>query len=157
MYFPVQGGTRRYKEVQGGTWWYKEQYKEVQDSMYWNVLACTNPGPTVQPGPVMLPCGWIRCCNSARPIARQLHLMTAMQAQACFNQPLVLPLAAGPKRGSSGGGVGGAGASAGGALAAAGAAGSAAAAVQGRRPAAERRRRVVGWNVFGHAVLSLNQ
>jgi len=42
----------------------------------------------------MLPCCWIRCCNSARPIAlywRQVHLMTAMQAQACFNQPLVLP------------------------------------------------------------------
>ena len=90
----VQGGTRRYNQVQGGTWWYKEQYKEVQDSMYWYVLVCTNPGPTVQPGPGMLPCGWIRCCNSARPIAlywRQVHLMTAMQAQACFNQPLVRP------------------------------------------------------------------
>ena len=94
MYFSVQGGTRRYNQVQGGTWWYKEQYKEVQDSMYWYVLVCTNPGPMVQPGPGMLPCGWIRCCNSARPIAlywRQVHLMTAMQAQACFNQPLVRP------------------------------------------------------------------
>ena len=88
MYCTVQGGTRRYNQVQRGTQWYKEQYKEVQDSMYWYVLVCTNPGPTVQPGPGMLPCGWIRCCNSARPIAlywRQVHLMTAMQAQACFN------------------------------------------------------------------------
>ena len=94
MYRYVLFGTRRYEQVQGGTWWYKEQYKEVRDSMYWYVLVCTNPGPTVQPGPGMLPCGWIRCCNSARPIAlywRQVHLMTAMQAQACFNQPLVLP------------------------------------------------------------------
>ena len=48
MYCTVQGGTRRYNQVQGGTWWYKEQYKEVQDSMYWYVLVCTNPGPTVQ-------------------------------------------------------------------------------------------------------------
>jgi len=95
MYRYVLFGTRRYEQVQGGTWWYKEQYKEVRDSMYWYVLVCTNPGPTVQPGPGMLPCGWIRCCNSARPIAlywRQVHLMTAMQAQACFNQPLVLPI-----------------------------------------------------------------
>ena len=94
MYRYVLFGTRRYEQVQGGTWWYKEQYKEVRDSMYWYVLVCTNPGPTVQPGPGMLPCGWIRCCNSARPIAlywRQVHLMTAMQAQACFNQPLVRP------------------------------------------------------------------
>ena len=94
MYWYILYGTRRYEQVQGGTWWYKEQYKEVQDSMYWYVLVCTNPGPTVQPGPGMLPCGWIRCCNSARAIAlywRQVHLMTALQAQACFNQPLVRP------------------------------------------------------------------
>jgi len=50
MYFSVRGGTSK--------------YKEVRDSMYWYVLVCTNPGPTVQPGPGMLPCGWIRCCNS---------------------------------------------------------------------------------------------
>ena len=33
---------------------------------------------------------WIRCCNSARPKAlywRPVHLITLMQAQACFNQP----------------------------------------------------------------------
>jgi hypothetical protein len=38
----------------------------------------------------MLPCCWIRCCNSARPIAlywRLHHLITLMQAQECFNQP----------------------------------------------------------------------
>ncbi len=40
----------------------------------------------------MLPsgCCWIRCCNSARPIAlywRLQHLITLMQAQECFNQP----------------------------------------------------------------------
>ena len=79
MYWYVLFGTRRYEQVQGGTWWYKEQYKEVRDSMYWYVLVCTNPGPTVQPGPGMLPCGWIRCCNSARPIAlycRPVYLIT---------------------------------------------------------------------------------
>jgi hypothetical protein len=39
----------------------------------------------------MLHCCWIRCCNSARPIAlywRLQHLITQMQAQECFNQPL---------------------------------------------------------------------
>jgi hypothetical protein len=38
----------------------------------------------------MLPCCWIRYCNSARLIAlywRSQHLITLMQAQACFNQP----------------------------------------------------------------------
>ena len=51
----------------------------------------------------MLPCGWpgIRCCNSARPVAlywRPVHLITLMQAQASFNQPLVRPLTTGPTR-----------------------------------------------------------
>ncbi len=38
----------------------------------------------------MLPCGWIRCCNSAQPRVlywRLQHLITLMQAQACFSQP----------------------------------------------------------------------
>ncbi len=38
----------------------------------------------------VLPCCWIRCCNSARQIAlywRLQHLITLMQAQECFNQP----------------------------------------------------------------------
>ena len=51
----VQGDTRKYKVVQGGTWRYKERYKEVQDSTrtdeivragtYWYLLILT-----IQPG-----------------------------------------------------------------------------------------------------------
>ncbi len=77
----------------------------------------------------MLPCCWIRFCNSALPIAlywRLQHLITLMQAQECFNQPLPamppirlppLPLLAGE--------VGSAGFSGGGADSAAGAGGGA--------------------------------
>ena len=97
MYWYVLFGTRRYKEVQPSTRRYMVVQGTVQGGTRQYVLVllvCTNPGPTVQPGPGLLPCCWIRCCNSARPIAlywRQVHLMTAMQAQACFNQPLVQP------------------------------------------------------------------
>ena len=50
MYRYVLFGTRRYEQVQGGTWWYKEQYKEVRDSMYWYVLVCTGMYFAVQGG-----------------------------------------------------------------------------------------------------------
>jgi len=69
MYWYVLPGTRRYKQVQRGTWWYKEQYKEVRDSMYWYVLVRTGMYQPLRFNQVMLPCGWIRCRNSARPIA----------------------------------------------------------------------------------------
>ena len=79
MYWYVLFGTRRYKQVQGGTWWYKEQYKEVYDGMYWYVLVRTGMYQSLRFNQVMLPCGWIRCCNSARPIAlycRPVYLIT---------------------------------------------------------------------------------
>ena len=61
MYLSVLPGTRRYKEVHGGTTNSTRRYKTVCTGMYWYVPICT-----VQ---VLLPCGWIRCCNSARLIA----------------------------------------------------------------------------------------
>jgi hypothetical protein len=92
----------------------------------------------------MLPCCWIRCCNSALPIAlywRLQHLITLMQAQACFNQP-PLPLL--------GGGVGSAGFSGGAADSAAGAGGGAGTAVAAsagaRRRWRWRRQRVLAWD-----------
>ena len=50
MYCTIKRGTRRYNQVQRGTQWYKEQYKEVQDSMYWYVLECTCMYFSVQGG-----------------------------------------------------------------------------------------------------------
>jgi hypothetical protein len=71
----------------------------------------------------MLPCGWICCCNSARPIAlhwRLQHLITLMQAQACFNLPLpALPPIWLPPLPLLAGGVGSAGFSGGAAASAA--------------------------------------
>ncbi len=80
----------------------------------------------------MLPCGWIRCCNSALPTAlywKLQHLITLMQAQACFNQPLLaLPRVWLPSLPLLAGGVGRAGFSGGAAVSAAGAGGGAGAA-----------------------------
>lgn len=88
----------------------------------------------------MLPCCWIRCCNSARPIAlywRLQHLITLMQAQECFNQPRpALPPIRLPPLPLLAGDVGSAGFSGGAADSAAGAgggAGTAAAASAGAR------------------------
>ncbi len=80
----------------------------------------------------MLSCCWIRCCNSARPIAlywRLQHLITPMQAHACYNQPQpALPPIWLPPLPLLAGGVGSAGFSGGAANSAAGAGG-----VQGRQ------------------------
>ena len=79
MYLYVLSGTRRYTKIQGGTCWYNEQYKKIQDGMYWYVLVCTGMYQSLRFNQVMLPCGWIRCCNSALPIAlywRPVFLMT---------------------------------------------------------------------------------
>ena len=99
MYRYVLHGTRRYKEVQGGTSKYKVVQGTVPGGTRQYVLVCTGMYSSLRfnSDQVMLPCGWIRsgCCNSAWLIAlywRPVHLMTAMQAQACFNKPLVLPL-----------------------------------------------------------------
>ena len=104
-YKMVQDGTRWYKqwymEVHGGTRPY-ENYRLVRTGMYLSLRFQVNLG--------MLPCCWIRCCNSARPIAlywRLQHLITLMQAQECFNQLLLalppirlppLPLLVGGRR-----------------------------------------------------------
>ena len=66
----VQGGTSPYKAVHDGKRNCTRQYKTVCTGMYWYVLI-----PGLRFNPVMLPCGWIRCCNSARPIA--LYLKTS--------------------------------------------------------------------------------
>ncbi len=77
----------------------------------------------------MLPCCWIRCCNSALPIAlywRLQHLITLMQAQAYFNQPRpALPPIWLPPLPLLAGGVGSAGFSGGAADSVAGAGGGA--------------------------------
>jgi len=102
----------------------------------------------------MLPCCWIRCCNSARPIAlywRLQHLITLMQAQACFNQarPALPPIWL-PPLPLLAGGVGSAGFSGGAADSAAGAgggAGTAAAASAGARCRWRWcRQRVLAWD-----------
>jgi hypothetical protein len=102
----------------------------------------------------MLPCCWIRCCNSAWPIAlywRLQHPITLMQAQECFIQPRPapppirlppLPLLAG--------GVGSVGFSGGAADSAAGAGGGAGTAAAASAGARWRwrwcRQRVRAWN-----------
>jgi hypothetical protein len=77
----------------------------------------------------MLSCCWIRCCNSAWPIAlywRLQHLITLMQAQACFNQQRqALPPIRLPPLPLLAGGVGSAGFSGGAADSTAGAGGGA--------------------------------
>ncbi len=131
-YNVVQDGTRWYKMVQttvyGGTWRYKairelfKSYRLVRSGMNWSWRL--NLG--------MLPCCWIRCCNSARPIAlywRLQHLITLIQAQACFNQQLpALPPIWLPPPPLFAGGVGSAGFLGGAAASAAGAGGGAGAA-----------------------------
>ncbi len=103
----VQGGTRWYKVVQDGTrnsiWRYMEVHgstricKTVHTGMYWNILILT-----VQSGS-----SWIHCCHAALPKAlycRPVHLITVMQAQACFNQEVLglpPPLPARHPRGGS--------------------------------------------------------
>ncbi len=104
----------------------------------------------------MLPCCWIRCCNSALPIALYWrlglqHLITLMQAQACFNQPRpALPPIWLPPLPLLAGGVGSAGFSGGAADSAAvagGGAGTAVAVSAGtRRRWRWRRQRVLAWD-----------
>jgi hypothetical protein len=102
----------------------------------------------------MLPCCWIRCCNSARPIAlywRLQHRITLMQAQACFNQPLpALPPIWLPPLPLLAGGVGRAGFSGGAADSAAGAGGGAGTAAVASAGARQRwpwrRQRVLAWD-----------
>ncbi len=114
----VQGGTRWYMVVHDGTrdsiWRYMEVHsstricKTVHTGLYWNILILT-----IQSGS-----SWIRCCNAARAKAlylRPVHLITVMQAQACFNQEVLglpPPLPARRPRGGVGGATGAGGAAA---------------------------------------------
>jgi hypothetical protein len=125
-YKVVQGGTRWYMTVQGtvygGTW----RYMTVQESVKLYILECTGTYLflrfNLDPADSLL-----QCCPAEGAVLRPVHLITVMQAQACFNQEVLglpPPLPARRPRGGVGGAAGARGAAA--ASAAAGPGGGAA-------------------------------
>ncbi len=91
-YKVVQGGTRWYMTEQGtvygGTW----RYMAVQESVKLYILECTGTYLflrfNLDPVDSLL-----QCCRAEGAVLRPVHLITVMQAQACFNQEVLgLPL-----------------------------------------------------------------